>query len=164
MDKDDYVSGRVKELEVQLDDIEQTAGLKNCVQNIEAERLLGLSESDIDKMTAEECANAKYLLLQHSLVIQKRINRAIAVKNWADRGVTVIIAKTYNNLDKFMTYELKKETCALNDGFASRLREISVEQQQVIDSLNYMGQAITAVANSFQTLFMAKKKVEGHYE
>lgn len=159
----DYVNKRISNLEIELDDIERQIGLKDIVHNIEAERLLSLSEKELDKMTPDECANAKYILLQHSLVIQKKINRATSIKNWCERCITVILAKTYLSVDKFMTYEVKRETAALNDAYANRLKDISLEQQQIIDSLNYIGQAITAVANSFQTLFIAKKKTEHEY-
>jgi len=160
----DYVSKRVADVEIQLDDVERTIGIKDVVHNPEAEKYLSLSEGQLEKMTAEECAQAKYILLQHAVVIQKKINRATAVKNWCDRSVAVIIAKTYGTIDPYMTYELKKEATALNDAYANRLREIAVEQQGIIDSLNYMGQAINGVANSFQTLFTSKRKVESYHE
>ena len=160
----DYVSKRVADVEVQLDDIERAVGIRDVVHNPEAEKYLSLSETQLEKMTAEECANAKYILVQHAVAIQKKLNRATAIKTWCDRGVTVILARTYGNIDGFMTYEVKRETVALNDAYASRLREIAVEQQEIIDTLNYMGQAINGVANSFQTLFTSKRKVEGHYE
>ncbi len=132
MTENDYVSKRVQELEIELDDVERTVSLNNIVTNPEAERLLGLSEVELGKMTADECANAKYILLQHAIVIQKKLNRATAVKNWCDRGVTVILAKTYKSFGDFVQYEVRREMVALNDGYAARLREISVEQQEII--------------------------------
>lgn len=158
--ENDYVDNRIKNIETQIEDIERSVGLKDIVYNVEAERLLGLSETDLDKMTAEECVNAKYILLQHALVIQKKLNRAITIKNWCERAITVILSKEYNNIDNFMTYEVKRESVVLGNGYASRLKDISVEQQQIIDVLSHLSMSISSIANSFQTLYMSKRKVE----
>jgi hypothetical protein len=159
----DYVDEKISNIEVQMEDIEQQLGLRDLVTNPEVERLLSLTESDLEKMTAEECAHAKYILLQHSLVVQKKVNRATAIKNWCEQCITVILAKNIADVDQFMTYELKRATIVKNNSYGERLREISLEQQQTIDSLNFIAQAISNLATSFNTIYSSKRKVEHEY-
>lgn len=158
-----YVTTKVNEFTVQLDDVERKVGLKHLVINPEAERLLSLSETDLDKLTAQECAINKYILLQYALSIQKTINRATAVRNWAERNINVILAKEFKSFSEFMKSEVKRQAIISSNTYAQRLGEIYNEQQGIIDSLMYIAQAANSIANAFQTLFMSKSKVEGDY-
>jgi hypothetical protein len=163
--ENDYVKQKANEFEIELDDIERKLGLKHLVHNPEAERLLSLTEIELDKMTATECANAKYLLLQYALSVQKTMNRATAVRNWAERNINVILAKEFKNFSEFMKGEVKRQAVISNNTYAQRLGEFYNEQQGVIDTLIYIAQAANSIAGAFQTLCITKSKVEGsNYE
>ncbi len=156
----DYVEDKLGKFEKRIDDIELKVGLNHIVHNPEAERLLSLSEIELDKMTADECAQAKYTVLQYALTIQKNINRAMAIKNWCERNINVIIAKEFGSLNEFMKMDIKRQTIININTYANRLAEISEGQQIVIDSLSYIAQASNSIAGAFQTLFMSKGKIE----
>lgn len=160
----DYVTTKLEDFTTRVDNLELKIGLKHLVHNPEAEQLLSLSENELDKMTAGECANAKYILLQFALSIQKTINRATAIKNWANRNIDVIVSKKYFDYNEFLRIEYRRQCVINDDSYAAKLAEISNEHQAVIDSLSYIAQAANNLSSSFQTLFMAKNRTEGNYE
>lgn len=159
----DYVEEKLQEHIVQLDDIELKIGIKNLVVNPESERFLSLSESELEKLTAEECAFGRYVLFQYAMSIQKKINRATALKNWAERNLSVILAKEFHSFNEFMKSEIKRQCLINNNTYAARLSLIYNEQMAIIDSYSYLSQNANNLANSFQLLFTSKQKVEKDY-
>ena len=160
----DYVDKKLQESIDKIDNNDRSLGLGHLVHNPEAEHLLALSQNELDKMTAEECANAKYILSQHALVIQKTINRATALKGWSERCIRTIIAKEYGQYDSFMKFEIRRQIVVNGNEYAKQLDEISVENELKIDSLSYVAQAVNNMAGAFQLLYNSKKRVEPHGE
>lgn len=156
----DYVNKKLQESIDRIENNDRTLGLSNLVHNPEAEKLLALSQNELDKMTAEECACAKYILSQHALVIQKTINRATSLKNWCERSIRTIIAKEYATYDSFMKYEVRRQFVVNGNEYGKQLDDIALEQELKIDNLNYIAQAINNMATSFQLLYNSKKRVE----
>lgn len=154
----DYVNQRISENVDKLEALSKSLLLDRINVNNEAEKYLSLGEDDLDKLTAVELAHGEYLLSAYSLCIQRKINRANAIKNWANKSIERIIAKNYNAYDKMMKYEIRKAMIAVNDDFAKRLYGVVAEQDLILDELTYLSQSVNAISNSLGNLARIRSK------
>lgn len=156
--KEDYVDNQ---LNGQIETLERLASslvLDKINVNPEAEKYLVMREDDINKLTPAELATAEYILSAHSLVVQRKVNRAISIKGWATRCLDIIVARDYNEFDSYMRIEQRKAAVAKNDGFAKRLYDIITQQELIIDDLTYLSQNIHHISNTLGNLARIRSK------
>lgn len=153
----DYLDTKLDETIEVLNKLSTSLLLDRVNLNPEAEKYLMLEEDALSKMTPAELASGEYLLSAYGLVIQRKINRANAIKNWASRCLERIIAKRFNDFDQMMKYEIRKAAVALNDDYAKRLSDIISNQDAIIDDLTYLSQSINNISSSLGNLARIRK-------
>lgn len=159
--KKDYVDQQLGTTVTRLEELSKTLLLDGLNINPEVEKFLSLREDDLGKMTPAELSIGEYIVSAHSLVIQRKSNRALAIKNWATKCLESIIAKTYKDFEGMMKYEIRRASVSISDEYASRLNEIVRDQEAVIDDLVYLSQSLTHISNSLGNLARIRNK--GNY-
>lgn len=150
--KRDYVDQQMNGTVERLESLSKTLLLDGININPEVEKFLSLREDDLGKLTPAELSIGEYIVSAHSLVIQRKINRALAIKGWALKCLESIVAKTYKDFDGMMKYEIRKASVAISDEYAGRLNEIVRDQEAVVDDLTYLSQSLTHISNSLGNL------------
>jgi hypothetical protein len=120
-----------------LDEYEGKIGLpQTSFENKDAQKYLEMSRDQLEKITAEECAEAAYYLNNLSYHIQKAINRESAKLNWTNSTLKRYIS------DKVSQYrgswEQQEMQAIKNDQYADRLNQVRVWSQLRIDRLSYI--------------------------
>lgn len=155
--KEDYVNQKISQQISTLEKLSAKLLVDKININPEAEKYLSLHEQSLEKMTASELSVGEYILSAHSLMVQRTISRASAIKGWANKCIESLIAKNYN-AEAMIKYEIRKAQIALNDEYAKRLSEIISEQEMVIDELAYLAQSINSISNSLGNLARIRSK------
>lgn len=154
----DYVDKKLNEVLSKIERLSESLLMDKINVNNEVEKYFSMTEDTIDKMTAAELSCGEYILSAYGLVIQKKLNRANVIKNWASKSLERIIAKNYKSFAEMMKYEIRKASVALNDEYAKRLSDVIMEQDAVIDELTYISQSINNLSNSLGNLARIRNK------
>lgn len=157
--KTQYVADKLKELDEQIDGIERAYSLYTVVHNQEIDNLINMSDRELDKLTPDECMKASFSCLQYSIVIQKAINRAKAVKSYCSRNLGLIVAKEYGNYkgEKYMPFEVIKAKVVLSNSYASKLDEYVNQQDLKLSTLEDMVKHAQNMSFIFKNLSYSKK-------
>jgi hypothetical protein len=110
-----------------------------------------------------ELGLAELKLNAYALSIQIHVNKATAIKHWADKCLGIIVAKQYNDyikINAFMKYEVLRSLVIKNDTYAEALAKILDSQDLVISQFQYLSQTVQHVADSFGKLARFRGKNE----
>lgn len=158
-DGTDYVLGRVKEVETKISDIENVGRYQYVIGCAEIENILNYTETQLSKLTSEECDINSYQCAQYLIELQRRINKAKTIKNWSNENLSIVIAREYTNYktDKFTPYEVVKYSVIGDNSYAKKLHEVIQEQDIIISSTYDIIKHVTMIANTFKNLSYSKK-------
>jgi hypothetical protein len=157
-DKSEYVDGKLRQIVEKIESQARIFGLNKLSIDTNCTTYLMMTENEIIKLTPEELALGEIRLSNYSLCIQQHSNKAVAIKNWADRTIRVLATKFYNSFDKFMPYDIRRDCITSSDEYGQRLMEIVNEQQVVIDEFAYLSQAVQHVSESFGKFAKIRRK------
>lgn len=157
-DKSAYVEDRLRELTEKIEKQYELFNISKISIDQSCRAYLTMSEDSIQRLSPEELAMAEIKLSSYAFSIQKHINTANAIKNWADRSIVSIIAKTYKNFDPMTKYEVRRELVVQDNEYASRLNVICGEQQVTLDEFAYLAQAVQHVSDAFGKLARIRRK------
>lgn len=157
----DYVDKQLDTVIARLEALSKTLLLDKVDLNQQAEKYLSLPEEALHKSTASELATGEYILSCYGLYLQRKANRSLAIKNWANKCLERIIAKNYQAYDQMMKFEIRKASIALNDSYAMRLSEIISEQESFLDDTMYLCQAVNNISNALGNLARIRSKNHG---
>ena len=160
---DDYVDEKLKSFETELDETERKNNISYCAANVDAEKYLMFTHDELSSMSAQECAMAKYVISQHSVSIQKNLNRAIALRNWASRNLEILSSKDIVYDGTFFKYEVIRDKFIMNNSYAKKLSDIIIKEQGEIDSLSHIIASMKSMADSLSSLAYSKKETNGNY-
>lgn len=153
-----YVDAKLQEV---VDAIEKQAklfGLNRIVIDTACADYLTLTENELSKLSPEELALAEIRLSGYSMTLQQHSNKALALKNWADRSLRLLVANQYNSFDKFMPYDARKDSIIVNNEYGERLGKIMQEQQIIIDEFSYLAQAAQHISDAFGRFAKIRRK------
>jgi hypothetical protein len=153
-----YVNEQMSKMIDTLNRMSESLLIDKINVNPQAEKYLSLQEEDIEKMTPAELCTGEYILSAYCFTVQRKLNRANAIKNWASRCLERIIAKTYKDYEQMMKFEVRKAAVALNDGYAKELYDIIATQESLVDDLTYASQSIINLSNSLGNLARVRSK------
>jgi len=151
------VDQRLAEVENILKEYESSLGLKIADQE-DYSRYLNLKQSQLKKMSPEECGEVAFMMAQQSLYIQQEINKHTQRMNWANTNIEIMIAKSLDNYGtKYTPYEIRK-TLAINDNeYTAKLYEIFVRAKQFLDKLSYIPTKIGYLSKTLLELQQTKR-------
>lgn len=157
-EKSQYVEDQLKQLTEKIEKQFELFNLKNIPIDQSCRAYLTMSEDAIQRLSPEELAMAEIKLSSYAFAIQKHVNMANALKNWADRSIVRVIATTYKNYDPMTKYEVRRELVIKENEYANRLGDICNEQQVIIDEFAYLAQATQHVSDAFGKLSRIRRK------
>lgn len=148
-DEQGYVEGKLAEIVNQIENQARIFGLNKIFVDAASADYLSTKENELSKMTPEELALAEIRLQSYSMALQQHSNKAIAIRNWADRSIRLVVAQNYNSYDKYIQYDARRDLVIMENEFAQRLNKVITEQQIIIDEFSYLSQAVQHVAGAF---------------
>jgi hypothetical protein len=154
----DYVDNKLKEVVEKIESQSRLFSLNKVNIDVTCTTYLMMTEDEITKLSPEELALAEIRLASYGLTIQQHLNKAIAIKNWADRSIRLLVAKNYNSYDKYMPYDARKDAMVVSNEFGERLGQIISEQQIIVDEFAYLSQAVQHVSDAFGRFAKIRRK------
>tara|TARA_R100000008_G_C3519823_1_gene133352 strand:+ start:144 stop:647 length:504 start_codon:yes stop_codon:yes gene_type:complete len=142
------VEKRVEEVESLISEYQASLGLPTSFTNSDLGQYLNLRIEQIRKMSPEQCAEASFALAQQALYVQQEINKHNQRINWAKTNINVIVTGTIDQYGgKFTPFESRKVLAIKDNDYASKLQELVVKAQQMVDTLAYIPAKIKFVAD-----------------
>ena len=142
------VDERITEVEALLLEYQRSLGLVPSIHNADIGKYLNMSVEQIRKMSPEQCAEASFALAQQALYVQQEINKHNQRINWAKTNINVIVTGTIDQYGgKFTPFESRKVLAIKDNDYASKLQELVVKAQQMVDTLAYIPAKIKFVAD-----------------
>ena len=130
-----------------LQQFEGAVGL-GSIGPTEVDKWLSISPQKLNKMSAEDCAEASYLLTQEATFVQSQINTLQSKIDWCNRKINSIIAPIIKNqITRYMENELKRAYAVKQDDVAERLQQIANEASSYHSRLIYIPNSLRAQAD-----------------
>lgn len=153
-----YVDEKLKELEADLDKIESEARLAYVIGGKEIDDILLWSEDQLEKLTPEECDRCAFLCLQYVIELQKKVNRARAIRNWANKKIDIVVGQEYTNYYKqYYPVDVIRASIIADNSFAKRLQEVAQSQETIVESLSDMTKHVTQLSLTLKNMGYNKK-------
>ena len=157
-DTNDYVDNKLKEIVDKIESQSRLFGLNRVNIDMSCTAYLTMTEDELIKLTPEELSLGEIRLSSYGLTIQQHLNKATAIKNWADRSIRLLVAKNYSSYDKFMPYDARKDSVVASNEYGEKLGKIMNEQQLIMDEFAYLAQAVQHVSDSFGRFAKIRRK------
>lgn len=101
---------------------------KNYISEVDFDHevsiILNLKLEDIQKLDDEDCLAKAYQLTSFCLYLQTEQNENTVKLDWCHDVLNDIIAKSYNNFDKYMKAEVKKAAIINDNEFAKSVDKL----------------------------------------
>jgi hypothetical protein len=131
----DSITQRERELDALFEQYKKQVGIGKLVVSTETDKFLNLSEAQLKRMSAEECAAGAFILAREVTYLQDRINYHTRRANWVKA-----------NINRCKKPEL-----------LARFRKLLVEIQGYIDTLAYMPIQVKFQATTLVNLAESKR-------
>lgn len=157
----DLARSRLETLDSKLDELLNSYGVPAKLSpNVdEIGRLLSISHLELKKMTAEECAEATYILRQASFKLRLEFNREVTRRDWANAQIDKAIAQDIQQQDKFMKYEQKRAACISSNSFAFKANELAIYAGARAQRIEGLSDKISDMARALNDLAISRKRV-----
>ncbi len=141
-----------------LQDYPIKVGLGSLAPNNDVQKFLTVTQSEIRRMSAEECGEASVILNQAATYIQLEINRVQADIDWCEQYIHFLISDTIANCgSQYTPFEYRKEIAIKQNDVATKLKSIVVQAQLRLQVLSYMPNQLRATSLSFSNLQQTKR-------
>lgn len=154
----DYVEMSMAKIVDKIEKQSELFGLQRVNVDKSCSSYLTMSEDELARLSPEELCLAEIKLSSYAFCIQKHINVANSLKNWAGRCISLLVAKEHFNFDKFMSSETRRYYLCNSDEYAKRLETIMFDQQLIVDEFSYLSQSVQHVSDAFGKLARIKRK------
>lgn len=135
---------RWEKVESALKQFETAVGLSGLGPT-EVDKWLNLSQKQLNKLSAEDCAEGAYLLSQEATFIQMQLNTLQSKIDWCNRQINSIIAPIIKNqITRYMENELKRAYAIKQDDVAEGLQNIANEASSYHARLLYIPNSLRA--------------------
>ena len=149
----------VQKLIEKMNEYLDSHGLKTNSYNVVVEKYLHLTPDQLNKMGADECGEAAYLLTQYSEYLQREVNQQQAIQDWAEKYIdSLVISKLDQYGDGFVKYEYKRACAIRENPLAKDLSKISMKAQNHLTSLRDLPYKIEKRADRLSALQATKRK------
>lgn len=155
--ENDFVDRQMTDIVSKMESLSRNIFIEQVNVNQNAEAYLTMPQEGLEKMTADELGVGEAVLAQYGLAVQRKINRAKVLRNWAVKCLDKMIAKRYDAFDKFMKHEIRRMSITYDNEYAKRLDQIVMDQDGIIDELDYITQAVHGLAGAFANLARIRK-------
>lgn len=162
MERPDLAKQQLEQVDRVLDEYESSLGLSVFESEFHdqgAKKYMGLSRTQMEKLTPEECSQAALLLASLSFHIQRSYNREVARVNWATQVLKSTVAgreQAYRG-----SWDSQFSQAVKEDGYASKILSIQRYAQQRADRITYLSTSIKNMSDLFVNVQRAKAfKVE----
>ena len=151
---------RLAQLDSTLDDLLKSYGIPPKTEpNSDVPKLLNLSRLEINKMTAEECSEAAYMVRSFAFNLQKEYNREVTRVQWANAQIDKLVCKEIEQLDKFTKYEQKRALVVNNNTYTYKLQEIVTFASARAQRIQDLADKASDIARAFNEISMSRKRV-----
>lgn len=142
-----------------LNDYPNKVGLGGLVASNDVQKFLTVTQSEIRRMSAEECGEASVVLNQSATYIQLEINRIQADIDWCEQYIHFLISESIANCgSQYTPFEYRKEIAIKQNDVATKLKSIVVQAQLRLQTLSYMPNQLRATSLSFSNLQQTKRQ------
>jgi len=156
-ERDLKVEDRLEQVETILREYEKSLGLDLSLESDDY-NFLNTTPAQLRKMSPEECGEVAFVLSQKSLHIQREINKHTQRINWAKTNIDTMIAGNIDSYgSKYTPYENRRILAIKDNDYTSRLYQIIVKAQQVIDRLSYIPNKISYMSKTLIELQTTKR-------
>lgn len=143
------VDQKLAEITSKVEEQKKLFGLEKVYVDQSCVSYLKMTEDELSKLTPEELALAEIKLSGYSFSLQQYLNKALSIKNWAERSLRLILIDEYASFDKFMPYDARRDAVIKGNSYAKRLYDVINEHQVLIDEMTYLSQAAQHIAGAF---------------
>ena len=144
-----------------LNNYENSIGLKEWSYSSVVNDSMNLDANQLKQMTAEECSEMAYQILQYCAYLQRKINFEDSIINWANSKLELVIAdkvQAYGGSGKsFITYDEKRMSAIKGDEAAQRLYIIKVAAENRLKRISFLPKRLEAMANVLTDLQYTKR-------
>lgn len=162
MDEANPLSKTEEALEALLKDMNEyldSHGLKPNRFNAIVDKYLELPPDQLNKLSADECAEGAYLLTQYSEYLQREVNKQQNILDWANRNIDMLVLPVINNYgDSYVKFEQKKASAILENPRAKDLFVISGKAQNHLTALKDLPYKIDRRADRLAALNVTRRK------
>lgn len=119
------------------EDIELMREFNNFCQEYSTHPLLDVVEPDIclqeirnnidsliQEASDEDCLRYSYQIYNYCFWLQTELNQIQVKINWCEDSLNRILAQEYNNFDKFMRHEIRRQAICLDNSFAFKVEKL----------------------------------------
>lgn len=148
---------RIAKLDKVLDEYEKQLGLpafQDDLENTEVQRHIQMSQSQIEKLTPEDCAMAALILDSYSFHLQRALNRENARIGWAKHVLKDYISGKESQYTG--SWESQYHQAIKGDDYAKDVFKIQGYAQRRADRITYLATAIKSTSDKFMNMQRAK--------
>jgi len=154
------MSGGTKSLKERLAEVESSlAEYEHSIGWVmEKERkcaYLNLTYEQIKSMTIEQAAEIACDLAIFATGLQKNLNQHIARVNWCDGNLRIVYGQECHKYPAY-SYAEKQDAVIVNNEYATKLFQLKMKAQLVIDRLNYIPSKIDFIIKQLNQLQYSK--------
>jgi hypothetical protein len=147
-----------------LDRYEKEVGLPtNTAPGTETElsTYLNMPRDQLAKLHPDECGEIAYRLGQFAVYLQRLVNKENSVSNWAELALNDIIAKAYNQYDKYTKYEMRLALVTNENNYAMSLHKIRTNALLRVERLNFLSTGLKNLSDTLLQIKRGREKTNG---
>lgn len=154
----DYIDEELAKIVSKIEQQHHLFGLNKVKIDQSTPVYLSMTEDEISRLSPEELSVAEIKLASFGFAIQKHLNMSHAIRNWANRNIDLVTAKSYSLYDKWMKFDERRCCIMLDNQYGERLSYIVDEHSIYIDEFAYLSQAVQHVSDAFGRLSRIRRK------
>lgn len=152
----------LKKVDDFLDAYENKIGLRGISES-DVSKYLSMNQDGLQKMSADDCAEAAFILTKEALFVQHEINKYQAQMDWAKARIDRTIAgDLHNHGTRFSTFETRQTLAIKSNSATQNLQKIVDRANRIITRINYLPNHLRNLANVY--LDIRHTKVRSEYE
>lgn len=160
--KVDSVDQKHQKIAALLEDYPEKIGIGKLKPVNEVNHFLTIEQSELRRMSAEECGEASVILNQSATYVQLEQNKISADIEWCESYLQFIIAGEIGNIGtQYMPYEYRKALAIKQNDVAMSLQGIITKAKLRMNLLNYLPNQLRNLSASFADLQQTKRQQRG---
>lgn len=141
-----------------LDDYEKYSGLPTfeVFDTKEIDAYFKLNISQLNKLSALECANISYVLAEYSFYLQRIYNRESAKNKWGNTKLSELICDKLNSYDKYTKHDYKVALIAKENEVVKQINSVINYTNQTMERLNFLSNSVKHMSDIMSNIQKAK--------
>lgn len=146
----------MEEANVALDEFEKQHNLTRPNVPTETDEIMALTYSQLEKLSAVQCAEYAYQLAQYAYYVQRVSNRESATLKWLQDMQLKLVSAKLHDYDSYTRFEVKVRLIARENDVVNRLLKIISYTEQKLERLQFLGTTIMKMSDKLENLQRAK--------